>query len=123
MPRHAIRASIKREVLKTHCDVCALCGGNGPLELDHKLPVALGGTNDAENLWPLCKKCHRRKTSGHTIAEKLSSDLFGICKSRRLAKKWGAPRPKGSIKSRGFCKTLRKKMDGTVQRKDKWLAK
>lgn len=118
MTRTAIPARVKRDVLAAYGNACAWCRGGGPLDLDHKVPVALGGVNNPDNLWPLCKDCHRQKTTGRTIGEKLSSDVYGIAKAKRVAKKWNAPRPEGSIKSRGFDKTLRKKMNGTVERRE-----
>lgn len=33
------------------------------LEVDHKLALHLGGTNDLSNLWLLCRDCHKAKTS------------------------------------------------------------
>jgi 5-methylcytosine-specific restriction endonuclease McrA len=45
---------------------CAMCGRT-PLEhgvvlqVDHKMPQAWGGTNDIENLQPLCEECNRGK--------------------------------------------------------------
>lgn len=33
------------------------------LELEHQVPLHLGGTNDDENLKLLCSDCHRAKTS------------------------------------------------------------
>lgn len=33
------------------------------LELDHRVPLHLGGTNDDDNLWLLCNGCHKAKTS------------------------------------------------------------
>ena len=118
MSRAAIPARVQREVLAAYDNRCAWCGGGGPLDLDHKVPVALGGVNDTANLWPLCKPCHRKKTTGTNQGEKMKSDLYGITKSNRLKRKWESPRPEGSIRSRGFDKTLRKRFDGTVERRD-----
>jgi 5-methylcytosine-specific restriction endonuclease McrA len=36
--------------------------GSSNLEVDHKRPLRDGGTNDIENLWLLCRDCHKRKT-------------------------------------------------------------
>lgn len=33
------------------------------LEVDHRVPLWRGGTNDTDNLWLLCRGCHKRKTS------------------------------------------------------------
>lgn len=41
---------------------CRKCGSTDDLEVDHRLPVAFGGTWDYANLWVLCKSCHKRKT-------------------------------------------------------------
>lgn len=32
-------------------------------EIDHKIPLASGGKNSVENLQPLCKKCHTKKSN------------------------------------------------------------
>lgn len=40
---------------------CLLCGATEPLEVDHRIPLARGGTNDLENLQTLCAPCNRRK--------------------------------------------------------------
>lgn len=36
--------------------------GNRPVDVDHILPLALGGTHDPDNLQVLCKRHHRTKT-------------------------------------------------------------
>ncbi len=41
---------------------CALCSARAD-EVDHIVPVSLGGTSDASNLRPLCLACHRGETS------------------------------------------------------------
>lgn len=38
------------------------------LELDHRIPLHIGGSNDIENLWLLCGQCHQRKTSSEQSA-------------------------------------------------------
>ena len=38
------------------------------LEIDHRTPLSVGGTNDIDNLWLLCVDCHKRKTSSERSA-------------------------------------------------------
>jgi 5-methylcytosine-specific restriction endonuclease McrA len=40
---------------------CAYCGGRGPLEPDHRIPLARGGSNSIENIFPACPRCNQRK--------------------------------------------------------------
>jgi 5-methylcytosine-specific restriction endonuclease McrA len=54
----------RAEVLRSQR--CAMCGrtplGDGVrLQVDHKIPLDLGGTNAIENLQPLCEECNRGK--------------------------------------------------------------
>lgn len=39
---------------------CAYCGGLGD-QVDHKIPIAQGGTSDPDNLAPCCRTCNRLK--------------------------------------------------------------
>lgn len=44
---------------------CAYCGRKSPsveLEVEHKIPVALGGTNDLANLTVACWECNAGKS-------------------------------------------------------------
>jgi 5-methylcytosine-specific restriction endonuclease McrA len=64
--RKPISAALRYEVLKRDGYMCQLCGRtpkqNGVvLHVDHKFPVALGGTDDIDNLWTLCSKCNLGK--------------------------------------------------------------
>jgi 5-methylcytosine-specific restriction endonuclease McrA len=41
---------------------CAYCGERGaPLQPDHRVPLARGGSNDIENILPACRRCNQRK--------------------------------------------------------------
>lgn len=59
---------------------CAQCGRT-PLEdgvklhVDHKLPQAWGGTNDPENLQPLCSVCNEGKRNFYATFDKYSEQI------------------------------------------------
>jgi len=57
---------LRRLVLNAE-PLCRECKRNGRImlatEVDHIVPRANGGTNDFDNLQPLCKSCHSRKTA------------------------------------------------------------
>lgn len=40
---------------------CVCCGQEAPLTADHVIPVSKGGTNDIENIQPLCRSCNSAK--------------------------------------------------------------
>jgi 5-methylcytosine-specific restriction endonuclease McrA len=40
---------------------CVYCGYDKFIELDHKIAVTRGGSNEPENLQPVCKYCNRSK--------------------------------------------------------------
>jgi 5-methylcytosine-specific restriction endonuclease McrA len=61
------RAYIKRQrerIFVRDGWLCVYCGQKRPkrrLVIDHKMPVALGGTDDDGNLVTSCRKCNRAK--------------------------------------------------------------
>lgn len=60
-----VSLSKRFEVLKRDFYRCRICGrGASPeleLEIDHKVPVAKGGSGHIDNLWTLCFDCNRGK--------------------------------------------------------------
>lgn len=75
---------------------------------EHRIPLAIGGTNDLENreLWRT--PCAKAKTA--------KKDQPAIAKCNRLiARAEGTRRARKPIASRGFDKTMRKRMDGKVE--------
>ncbi len=103
-------------VLRRQDDCCAQCGvpfgvvvtkpyyGRlvGPFELDHVVPIALGGPDVLANLEALCVPCHKLKTK---------SDHASIAKAKRLANPRKAKR---KIASRPFQTKLTRHFDNTV---------
>lgn len=56
----SITAQIKRLVRVQSQNQCTNCGSKYALEIDHRLPRALNGTNHPANLRLLCKQCNQR---------------------------------------------------------------
>ena len=50
-------------VLERHGHPCAYCGTDGPLTMDHVIPLAKGGAHDPSNIVPACRRCNSRKDS------------------------------------------------------------
>jgi 5-methylcytosine-specific restriction endonuclease McrA len=54
IPPEVVREVIERDGLR-----CVECGSTDDLQIDHILPVALGGASSVENLQVLCGDCNR----------------------------------------------------------------
>ena len=123
-PTRAVPALIARD--GAGCGECG-CGSEGrwlsySAQVDHKIPLwKVRHLPDAErfwyftlaNLWILCMKCHAIKTA------KEAAERAHL---RELAARNGHGKPRkrkgrAKIKSRGFDKSLRRRFDGTVERR------
>lgn len=60
--REPIADAVRKMVFARHGEVCAYCATtDGPFEIDHIVPIALGGGNDLKNLTVACAPCNRSK--------------------------------------------------------------
>lgn len=62
----AVSKRTRYEVLKRDNHSCRYCGGSAPdvkLTVDHVVPVALGGTDNPDNLVAACADCNAGKSS------------------------------------------------------------
>lgn len=50
-----------RQILSRYGHRCLACGSDGPLTIDHIVPVSRGGANTAANVQPLCATCNTSK--------------------------------------------------------------
>lgn len=50
-------------LLAEHGYKCAHCESSENIEIDHIVPIALGGTNTIDNVQPLCRSCNSSKGS------------------------------------------------------------
>lgn len=60
----AVRGSVRYEVLRRaggRCELCGVTSRDMQIDVDHVVPRAKGGTNDADNLQALCRTCNAQK--------------------------------------------------------------
>jgi 5-methylcytosine-specific restriction endonuclease McrA len=86
-------------IFMSHGGVCHLCDSkilmNEKWDLEHVIPLAMGGDDDEENLRPAHKACHKAKTK---------DDVKAVAKAkRRQAKHLGAKASKHKWQSRPFA--------------------
>ena len=56
----------RERIALAHDYTCSNCGGiwiSSRDQIDHKIPLEQGGSNEDSNLWPLCNDCHTAKTA------------------------------------------------------------
>lgn len=54
--------AVRRAIKERDNYACVVCGSTHRLEIDHIVPIALGGDNSIDNGQALCHKCHRAKS-------------------------------------------------------------
>lgn len=59
--RRPIAASVRAAILDGAS--CRACAATDYLTIDHNIPLSRGGTDDPENLQPLCSRCNSAKGS------------------------------------------------------------
>lgn len=78
----AVSKRLRFEILRRDNHACYYCGRKPPeieLTIDHVLPQALGGTDEASNLVAACRECNGGKTSiapGSPLVEQVNEDAI-----------------------------------------------
>lgn len=97
------------ERFKRTCQMCFQPTDGRGFDLDHHIPLEIGGDDTEANLRPLCRPCHRLKTAG---------DMTDIARAkRRRARHIGAKAPSSRPIPGSRASGLRKRMDGIVERR------
>ncbi|WP_126975607.1 HNH endonuclease [Frigidibacter oleivorans] len=118
MSRRSLSKGQRIDVLAAASGVCHICGDRiNPVrerwEVEHVIPLALGGSDDVENMRPAHRACHAGKTR---------RDVGVIAKAKRVAQKHAGTfrparhklppsRPLPGTKASG----LRKKLNGSFE--------
>jgi len=97
----AIPAAVERAVRLRDGDRCAfpldvggVCGSTWRVQLDHVVPVALGGTPTIENLRCACRR-HNRLAAERLLGDRATSAMRAAMARRRAARKRRRGRPAG----------------------------
>jgi 5-methylcytosine-specific restriction endonuclease McrA len=76
-PGDAVPDGVREKLIKGHveqhgwnCPRCSL--RRFDLQIDHKIPLAVGGRNSKNNLQILCAECNQRKGMTYTVWESLT---------------------------------------------------
>ena len=112
--RYVFSTSFRLNLFLKRKGTCASCSQKVDTgkawDIDHVIPLALGGTNEPKNLQILCKPCHRSKTT--------KADIPAIAKTKRLkARHLGARSPSTRPIPGSRRSPWKRKMDGSVVRR------
>lgn len=97
------------------CGLCHICGtvinlARETFEIEHVIPIALGGEDAPSNWRPAHVACHKEKTK---------SDITKIAKAKRVsAKHEGTYRPSRNPLPASKKSRLKKRLDGSVVDRD-----
>lgn len=111
--RPSFGTKARAEIFATHGGICHICNGRIQAaerwEVEHVIAREISGDDGPTNLRPAHAKCHKAKTA---------QDAGIIAKAkRRAAKHSGAFRPSGARVQGSRGTPFRKRMDGTVERR------
>lgn len=106
-PRNMTRARRAR-IMEAHGNECAGCGevrNPETFEIDHEMPLWLGGSDEDQNMKPRCLSCHRIKTAGESAQrakiERIREKRFDPrSKKQRQLDKFKARRREGLVAER-----------------------
>jgi 5-methylcytosine-specific restriction protein A len=111
MTRQRLSTRQRVDLFHRHGGACHMCGGEiyagQEWDVSHAIPLELGGADDASNMAPAHRKCHR----AHTAAV----DVPAISRAkRREAAFIGAKAPSRNPLPGGRRSALKRKMNGQV---------
>jgi len=100
-PRRAMTGKARLAFITLHNRVCHICSGHidkdQSWDVEHVIPLAMGGDNEPGNLRPAHSKCHAAKTK---------QDVANVAKAKRreIINAGAKPAPRIKIKSAPFAK-------------------
>ena len=118
--RRSMTPARRKRIFLAHGGVCGFCHeeipAGEPFEIDHEVPLSLGGSDADGNCYPLHERCHRIKTFGlKRPGRQRVSDFSVIAKVKRLRdRRLGLEVKKPSRLRDPYFK---RKVDGTVVRR------
>lgn len=120
--RKTFPASLKRELHKKQAGKCMYCGrkpGIDLMDIDHKNPVAKGGSDQKRNLQLLCRSCNTRKgaTTDRQFRTKFKS--IGVPQTQAPPSK-AIPQSKFDAVAKTTASKKARQSRARRQREDQW---
>jgi 5-methylcytosine-specific restriction endonuclease McrA len=83
-----ISGELRARVRKDAGDRCGYCRSAqryvfAPLEIDHIIPQAAGGSDEEDNLWLACPMCNNYKSAQTEAHDPETGELVGLFDPRR----------------------------------------
>jgi hypothetical protein len=103
----AVSKRLRYEILSRDGEACCKCGRRPPdveLQVDHVIPVALGGSDEPSNLQTLCKECNSGKSSvppDAPLVAQVSSQAVAMAEALQIVAKERAANRKRASKIHG----------------------
>lgn len=109
--RRSLSTKARVEFFLSRGGQCASCGMkcDRGWDLDHEIPLAMGGADEPSNWVVLCRPCHRAKTRG--------ADVPAIAKAKRREAYYLGVKVSRSPLPYGRRSRWKKRLDGTVVRR------
>lgn len=85
-----------------HCEECTAKLMTGNVEYDHRIPCALGGSNELDNCVVLCKTCHLAKTTKADVPRMAKAKRQRASHIGAKQRGWGKAYRNGREVYRGF---------------------
>jgi len=115
LKRVKITTSMRVKIFEKDNGICHMCklkvDSGQEWDVSHEIPLEAGGKDDISNWFVAHRKCHRHHTA--TVDMPLIAKVKRIRAKNMGAKKTRSPMPMGKNSK------WKKKMDGTVVRRDK----
>lgn len=76
-------AMLRQKAFEKYGSNCSSCTSTSNLQVHHKIPLSVGGTNDLDNLMILCESCHEKlHMTSFTYDNDIDGDNYGFdCKN------------------------------------------
>ena len=83
MSRSSIPAALRRRITEEARHRCGYCLSaewviGAPMEIDHIVPEALGGSTEQENLWLACSLCNDHKSNRIAALDSVSGEIVRL---------------------------------------------
>ena len=59
--KHIGNSEVRKAIFNLYGEKCLCCGSEHNIQIDHVVPIAVGGKSEINNYQPLCKSCNSSK--------------------------------------------------------------